>query len=172
MNALVYLEIQRQFVGSEDTQLYLRHANFQVFKVVSLLSSSLFHNLFMKVFIILFNFCNQTKHTNQNRLYVNKDKCILCKELIVFCTNIKYVRLLMYPAKWLMPCDMELTLEAQEFFFRSACISKSCMYSYLDKNVIQVHSLCYLSFSSRFSFIFASTQEETQTLTMQWFPTV
>jgi len=72
VNVLAYLEIQRQLVGSEDTQLYLRHTNFQIFKVVSLLCSTLFNNLVMEVFIIVFNFCIQTKHTDENRLYINK----------------------------------------------------------------------------------------------------
>lgn len=64
-NALVYLEIQRELVGSEDTQLDLRHTDFQIFKVVSFLSSALFNNLLMEVLIILFNLCIQTKHRNQ-----------------------------------------------------------------------------------------------------------
>lgn len=63
-NALVYLEIQREFTGSEDTQLDLRNADFQIFKVVSFLSSALFNNLLMEVFIIVFNLCLQTKHRN------------------------------------------------------------------------------------------------------------
>lgn len=68
----MYLEIQRELLGSEDAQLDLRHTDFQIFKVVSFLSSALLNNILMEVFIICFNLCIQTKHRNQKQLKINK----------------------------------------------------------------------------------------------------